>query len=97
LRSKPAFGVSQEKKMYGSFYNGDAYIVLDTYHPKDDKGKELDKLCYDLVTLAFSAGSSSEFRVHAKARAACVVVWCMSARRGILSACIQAAGLSDAR
>lgn len=37
-----------EKKAYGSFYNGDAYIVLDTYHPLDDKGKPTDKLAFDL-------------------------------------------------
>jgi len=40
--------VAWPKDQYGSFYNGDAYIILETYKDKDDKGKELDKLKYDI-------------------------------------------------
>jgi len=36
------------KDQYGTFFNGDAYIVLETYKAKDDKGKELEKLEYDI-------------------------------------------------
>lgn len=38
-----------DKEKYGSFFSGDAYIVLNTYHPKDEKtGKESDKFAYDV-------------------------------------------------
>jgi len=37
-----------DKKQYGSFYGGDAYIVLDTYKAKDKDGKEVDKLVHDI-------------------------------------------------
>jgi len=33
-----------DKKQYGSFFGGDAYIVLDTYKAKDVNGKETDAL-----------------------------------------------------
>jgi len=37
-----------DKKEYGSFYSGDAYIVLDTYKARDKDGKEVDKLTHDI-------------------------------------------------
>jgi len=38
-----------DKEKYGQFHTGDAYIVLNTYHPKDEKtGKESDKFAYDV-------------------------------------------------
>jgi len=36
------------KDQYGTFFNGDAYIVLETYKGKDVNGKETDKLEYDI-------------------------------------------------
>jgi len=36
------------KDQYGSFFNGDSYIILETFKEKDDKGKELDKLKFEL-------------------------------------------------
>lgn len=32
----------------GTFYNADSYICLNTYKKKDQEGKELDKLCWDI-------------------------------------------------
>jgi len=38
-----------DKKQYGSFFSGDAYIVLDTYKAKDPiTGKETDALCREI-------------------------------------------------
>jgi len=32
----------------GHFYKDDSYIILNTYKKKDEKGKELDKLGWDI-------------------------------------------------
>lgn len=46
----PDFGVKRwPENQYGQFYDGDSYIVLNTYHAKDPvTGKKSDKLAWDV-------------------------------------------------
>lgn len=47
----PDFGIARwPKDQYGSFYTGDSYICLNTYHPKDPETgkKQADKLAWDV-------------------------------------------------
>lgn len=47
---KPDFGVKRwPKDQYGEFYDGDSYIVLNTYFVKDpETGRKTDKLAWDV-------------------------------------------------
>lgn len=53
------------KEDYGSFFKGDSYIVLNTYHAKDENGKKTDKLAYDVHFWLGNESSQDEIGVAA--------------------------------
>lgn len=62
----PDFGVNRiTKEDYGSFFKGDSYIVLNTYHAKDENGKKTDKLAFDVHFWLGNESSQDEIGVAA--------------------------------
>jgi len=62
----PDFGIKAWPKAdYGSFYTGDSYLILNTYKVKDEKGKETDKLAWDVHFWIGKESSQDEYGVAA--------------------------------